>query len=148
MVSLAVHYFLYNLGPKHELPVFLKSHIAGNWGEPWLGEVGSRGWMSVRAAITSLLRNNCLASVLRSSITWGGDVDTVASIAMAMASCSKEIKQDLPDRLIKDLEEGEFGLNHLRLMDAKLASKLKQERLKLRGRASEQRSSKTLRRYS
>lgn len=90
VVSLAVHYFLYKMGPKSELPVFLRSHVAGNWGEPWLGEVGSRGLMSVRAAITSLLRNDSLASVLRSSIAWGGDVDTVASIAMAMGSCSRE----------------------------------------------------------
>lgn len=123
-VSLATHYFMYDIGPKADLPQFLKSHVAGNWEEPWLGEVGSRGWMSVRAAITSLLRNDSLSSILRSAVAWSGDVDTVAAIAMAMGFCSKEIKQNLPERLVKDLERGEFGIDYIRALDTKLARKV------------------------
>jgi len=48
--SLMVHYFLYNLGNKEELPVFLCQHVPGRWNNHWEGKVGSKGWMSVQSA--------------------------------------------------------------------------------------------------
>ena len=118
--SLMTHFFLYNLGTKEELPVFLCQHVHGNWNEPWVGEVGSRGWMSVRAAITSIMQNNTLSEVLRSCITWGGDTDTVATIAMGAASCCNGIEQDLPDNLIYGLENKRYGRDYLIELDEKL----------------------------
>lgn len=118
--ALMTHYFLYDLGEKSGLPDFLCKHVPGNWAEPWIGEVGSRGWMSVRAAITSLIRNASLSALLRSSIAWGGDTDTVAAIALAAGSCSKEIAGDLPDSLLKKLENGKYGREFLSNLDKKL----------------------------
>jgi ADP-ribosylglycohydrolase len=106
-VSVGVHYFLYGLGPKSGLPQYIKDHVNGNWSEPWLGEVGSKAYMSVRAAITSILMNNSLSSILRSAVAWGGDTDTTASIAMRLASCCNEITKDLPENLLRDLEDGD-----------------------------------------
>jgi ADP-ribosyl-[dinitrogen reductase] hydrolase len=118
--SLLTHYFLYDLGEKSGLPEFLCRHIQGNWAEPWVGEVGSRGWMSVRAAITSLMKNRSLSSVLRSCIVWGGDTDTVAAIALAAASCSKEIAKDIPEKLVRRVENGKYGMGFLVKLDKQL----------------------------
>ncbi len=122
--SLMVHYFLYNHGNKEDLPGFLCQHVPGRWNEPWEGKVGSKGWMSVRAAITSLINNNSLSEILKSSIALGGDTDTVATIALAAASCSKTIKQDLPENLINGLENGNYGKDYLIGMDKKLIKKV------------------------
>ena len=119
--SLMTHYFLYDLGDKAGLASFLCDHVPGDWAEPWIGEVGSRGWMSVRAAITSLTRNNSLSSLLRSSVTWGGDTDTVAAIALAAGSCCKEIAKDLPQGLLQHLEKGQHGMEFLKGLDRQLA---------------------------
>jgi ADP-ribosylglycohydrolase len=119
-VSLMTHYFLHGLGPKVALPEFLCAHVPGPWREPWLGEVGSRGRMSVRAALTSLLRNDSLSRVLKSCVAWGGDTDTVAAIALAAGSCCKEISQDLPEKLVNGLENGRYGREFLIALDTKL----------------------------
>jgi ADP-ribosylglycohydrolase len=76
--------------------------------------------MSVRAAITSLMKNDSLAAILKSSIAWGGDTDTVATIALAAGSCCDEIKQDLPDNLLHKLENSQYGHSYLSDLDKKL----------------------------
>ena len=80
--------------------------------------------MSVRAAITSIINNNSLSEILKSSIAWGGDTDTAATIAMAAASCSKTIKKDLPESLINGLENGKYGKDYLICLDKKLLEKV------------------------
>ena len=120
VASLMTHYFLYDLGPKSDLPGFLCKNVEGKWDEPWRGEVGSRGWMSVRAAITSITKNNSLSSILKSSVAWTGDTDTVATIALAAASCSDEIVKDIPEVLIKNLENRKYGRDYLISLDKKL----------------------------
>ena len=118
--ALMCHYFLNDLGSKADLPAFLCEHVSGQWAEPWTGEVGSKGWMSIRAAITSILNHDSLSGILRSCIAWGGDTDTVAAIALAAASCSQEIDQDLPESLTLHLEDGEFGRDFLSSLDLDL----------------------------
>lgn len=121
--ALMTHYFIYDLGEKSDLPDFLCQHVPGNWSERWSGKVGSKGWMSVRAAITSLLRNECMSSLLKSCIAWTGDTDTVATIALAAGSCCREIEQDLPDILYKELENGPYGRDFLMELDMKLKNR-------------------------
>ncbi len=51
--ALMSHYFLYERGPKAQLGHFLEDRVPGYpWAESWKGKVKSKGWMSVRAAIT------------------------------------------------------------------------------------------------
>ncbi len=118
--ALMTHYFLHDLGPKSDLPEFLCTHVPGAWHEPWSGEVGSKGWMSVRAAITSLMKHETLLGLLKSTIAWGGDVDTVATIALAAGSCSREIELDLPDVLVRNLENRAYGRDYLTCLDERL----------------------------
>ncbi|MBD1938432.1 ADP-ribosylglycohydrolase family protein [Microcoleus sp. FACHB-68] len=124
--ALMSHYFIYQLGEKSNLGTFLETHVAGyQWGEAWQGEVGSKGWMSVRAAITAVMRNDSMSELLKDCIAFSGDVDTVATIALAAASCSVEIAQDLPDHLIVNLENGSYGRDYLINLDRHLMSLIK-----------------------
>jgi ADP-ribosyl-[dinitrogen reductase] hydrolase len=118
--ALMTHYFLYHLGPKKELGTFLEQYVSGRWATPWTGPVKSQGWMSVQAAITALITSATMSELLRTCIQFSGDVDTVATIALAAGSCSAEIAQDLPIHLLDRLENGQYGKGYLRLLDTQL----------------------------
>ncbi|HEY9611335.1 ADP-ribosylglycohydrolase family protein [Allocoleopsis sp.] len=120
--ALMSHYFIYKLGSKQELGRFLDAHVSGEWSKPWQGKVGSKGWMSVRAAITAVMRNDSLSELLKDCIAFTGDVDTVGAIALAAGSCSEEIAQDLPHHLIDGLENGTYGRDYLIDLDRRLIS--------------------------
>lgn len=118
--ALMTHYFLYRLGLKSELGLFLEEQVYGHWAGPWTGKVGSQGWMSVQAAVTALTRCDTMSNLLKTCIQFTGDVDTVAAIALAAGSCSPEIAQDLPAHLFDELENGQYGRDYIRLLDRQL----------------------------
>jgi ADP-ribosyl-[dinitrogen reductase] hydrolase len=118
--ALMSHYFIYNYGPKADLPEFLETHVPGQWSVEYRGKVKSKGWMSVRAAITALMGSDSMSDLLKKCIDFTGDVDTVAAIALAAGSCSREVEQDLPDHLIATLENGAYGREYIQALDAKL----------------------------
>jgi ADP-ribosylglycohydrolase len=76
--------------------------------------------MSVQAAVTALLQNDTMKGLLKTCIQFSGDVDTVAAIALSAGSCSPEIAQDLPSHLIDKLENGPYGRDYIRRLDAQL----------------------------
>src|SRR4029077_8036757 len=118
--ALMTHYFIYRLGPKAELGAFLASHVPGPWMGPWRGKVGAQGLMSVHAAASVVMANGSMCDLLRACVTLTGDVDTVATIALAAGSCSPEIVQDLPNHLVSGLENGPFGRDFLKELDRRL----------------------------
>lgn len=118
--ALCAHYFVHRRGPKAELPDYLIAHVPGPWGEPWRGKVGMLGMDSVRAAATALLAHASMSELLRGCIAYTGDVDTVATIALAAGAHSEEIAQDLPDSLYQGLENGRYGRDYLTALDARL----------------------------
>ncbi|MDZ7956952.1 MAG: ADP-ribosylglycohydrolase family protein [Aulosira sp. DedQUE10] len=120
--ALMSHYFIYQLGAKRNLGQFLEGYVSGEWSRPWNGKVKSKGWMSVRAAITALMRNDSMSELLQDCIAFTGDVDTVATIALAAGSCSEEIRQDIPTHLLTGLENGVYGRNYLIELDKQLMS--------------------------
>ena len=124
--SLMTHYFIYHLGPRKDLGLFLEQHVPGQWAEPWHGKVKSKGWMSVRAAITAVVTNTRMSSLLKACIQFSGDVDTVATIALAAGSCCSEIEQDLPAHLLATLENGTYGRDYLIQLDEQLMQMYKQ----------------------
>lgn len=121
--ALMSHYFIYRLGAKQQLGEFLETHVSGEWSKPWQGEVRSKGWMSVKAAITAVIRNDSLSELLKDCIAFTGDVDTVGAIALAAAACSNEITQDLPDHLIDGLENGTYGRDYIIQLDKQLMAR-------------------------
>jgi hypothetical protein len=99
---------------------WIDATLGGGWARPWRGKVGSKGWMSVRAALTALRAGPSMSEILRASVAFTGDVDTVATIALAAASRSAEVGQDLPGVLRNGLEDGPFGRGYLEDLDARL----------------------------
>lgn len=140
--SAMVHYFAYDLGPKAELCAWLKDKFFGDMlhnpkqfrvpdsqeiRKCWCPEdkkvVRCDGWECVEAALYAIEREDTLGGVLKTAVGYGGDTDTVATIAMAAASMSKEIKKNLPPHLMRNLEQGRYGLPYLAELDMKLMRK-------------------------
>ncbi|MEU5694470.1 ADP-ribosylglycohydrolase family protein [Actinosynnema sp. NPDC020468] len=118
--ALAVHYCHHGLGPVADVASWVAAVLDQPvWARPWRGKVGSKGEMSVRAALTALAGNTTLSGVLRASVAFTGDVDTVATIALAAGSCSAEIAADLPAVLVDGLENGPYGRDYLIALDAR-----------------------------
>jgi ADP-ribosylglycohydrolase len=122
--ALMTHYCIYRLGPKSDLGRFLATHVPGPWTEPWRGKVGAKGMESVHAAVTAVMAHDSMSALLRACVALTGDVDTVATIALAAGSCSSEIVQDLPSHLVSSLENGPFGREYLRELDTRLMAKM------------------------
>lgn len=61
-----------------------------------------------------------MREILHACVAFTGDVDTVATIALAAASRSSEITADLPSVLLRDLEDGHYGSAYLAALDARL----------------------------
>ncbi len=119
--ALMTHYCLFGLGPKAELGKFLEEYVPGRrWSQPYIGKVRSKGWMSVQAAVTALVECDRMSALLRRCIAFTGDVDTVATIALAAGSSSTEVAQDLPAALDSDLENGAYGRDYIVSLDRKL----------------------------
>ncbi len=127
--ALLTHYFYYDIGEKADVGRWLDSQIDSHhqWSEPYVGKVKAKGWMSVRAAITAIQCNNSLSGLLRNCIAFTGDVDTVATIALAGASNSMEYKKNLPEILIQTLENGKFGRDYLIQLDEQLLRKIQNQ---------------------
>ena len=121
-VALMSHYFIYKLGSKSKLGKFIETYIPGEWSKPWQGKVKSKALMSVRAAITAVMRNHSLSQLLKDCISFTGDVDTVAAIALGAGSCSEEIEKDLPSHLIETLENNAYGRDYIIDLDKQLMS--------------------------
>lgn len=122
--ALMSHYFLYGLGNKEGLGLFLEGYVAGNWSIPWDGKVSTLGWECVQAAVTAIVRNDSLSNILQDCVAFTGDVDTIAAIALGVASCSEEVTQDLPSHLFEGLENGRYGRDYIRELDKKLLNRV------------------------
>jgi hypothetical protein len=118
--SLTVHYFAFGYGPKAKLGAFLSRHVDGPWTEKWSGQVGNNGIQVVRAVVAALEASDSMTGLLKASVGFCGDVDTVAAIAAAAGSFCGEIRQDLPATLVDNLENGTYGRDYLSAIDARL----------------------------
>jgi ADP-ribosylglycohydrolase len=123
--ALLSHYFLYDLGPRGKVGDFIQRHVPGQWNIPWTGKVGAKGWMSVRAAITAVSRATSMSQLLKTCIDFTGDVDTVASIALAAAAHCSTIEQDLPESLRAALEDGPYGRLYIESLDTRLLQQVR-----------------------
>lgn len=121
--ALAAHYCAYGLGPKSDLTRFIEDYVPGPWSASWVGPVGPKGWMSVRAALTALTATDRLSDLLRACVEFTGDVDTVAAIALGAGSLSQEFDRDLPRVLVDHLEDGPYGRRYLEQLDQRLAAR-------------------------
>jgi ADP-ribosyl-[dinitrogen reductase] hydrolase len=119
--ALAVHYCHFDLGPVAEVAQWIGRQLdSGSWARSWRGKVGPKGYMAVRAALTALTSSTSMSEILQASVAFTGDVDTVATIALAAASRSPQVTADLPAVLLNDLENGPYGRDYLAKLDERL----------------------------
>ncbi len=119
--SLLCHYFAYGLGKKNDAPDFLEAHLPGHdWATPWVDPIPVHGIITVRAAVTAITQTDSLSALLKKCISFTGDVDSVATIALASASCSMEFKRDIPKNLWSDIEDSKFGISYLLDLDSRI----------------------------
>ena len=99
---------------------YLSMDIKAWWDD---GRVGNLGMEVARAAYTAVIDcKGSMSSVLTRSVSYGGDTDTVAAIAMGIASLHPEIinNNDLPRELYDNLEDGDYGYIYLQQLDNQL----------------------------
>lgn len=125
IVALSSHYFTYNLGDKLGLYSYLETinPAFSKWTRLWDKKVGSAGHDSVCAALTTVIINDNMLDVLKTSVNYTGDVDTVACIAMGLASQCNEIVNNLPYHLYSGLENETYGRDYLISLDKQLKVK-------------------------
>jgi ADP-ribosylglycohydrolase len=132
VVALMSHYFIYNCGPLKDIDEWLSGFdlITTPILEPWDGsKVEALAIPCVRAARTAIFNNKTLSGILKECVSYAGDTDTVACIALSIAANCKEIVNDLPECLYSGLENMSYGRDYLIDLDNKLKAAVAQRLL-------------------
>lgn len=123
VVALMTHFMLYHAVAVSELPSMVMEETGFELMSDWSKEVECDAIQTLHAVNTALLRNRTMSSLLQDCVNFGGDVDSVAAIAMGMASVSSEYSRDVPAKLVEGLENDDYGRDFLGRLDAELALK-------------------------
>ena len=133
VVSLISHLLLYEQAKLSSLPRLVQDELGFELLSNWQQEVECDAIQTLHAVNTALQRNRCMSDLLIDCVNFGGDVDSVAAIAMGLASLSPEYATDVPKVLREGLEAGSYGTSFLQRLDAALAEKFSVLTSRLRG---------------
>lgn len=135
IVALSAHYFIHVKGSKSTLNEWLTEQLApGNidemfeWSENVVRYRQSYKRTTIAAASISTymayaLRNyDSLTAIIKDAVDRGGDTDSAAAVAVAVASCCPEIENDIPQHLYDamDVANPNFGVDYLNRIDTLL----------------------------
>jgi len=126
IVSLAAHYLYYNLGKKKKIIDFMKETAPDI---PLIDydkvkkPVACDAKQTISAVLALIRQHTRMSVILRNAICLGGDTDSVASVALGLASLTDQIRNDLPEHLYKELNPGTKGLSYLQTLDSQLFAK-------------------------
>jgi ADP-ribosyl-[dinitrogen reductase] hydrolase len=123
VVALMAHFLLYEQADMIDLPKLVLRDTGFALLGDWNDEVECDAIQTLHAVNTAFLRNRSMSDLLRDCINFGGDVDSVAAIAMGIASLAPEYTFDLPVSLVDGLEGGLYGRDFLTRLDSALAIK-------------------------
>lgn len=124
IVALMSNYFLYDRGPKDELLDYLKSHFPEYpFEKEWTKPVPCHGISTALAVFTVIMSTNSLNETMIKSVSFGGDTDSVASIACGIQECNKNHISDFKQKLLDTCEQGNYGLDYCEKIENKLLSK-------------------------
>ena len=145
-VALSSWYFYHDEGPREDLvqwlndtrysgqihgtDPFLVEGVEENKDDrvlPWFPDlerpVRVEAWECLEAALYAIESSDNLGGILKYAVKYGGDTDTVAAIAMGIASASNDIEKNLPEELLEGLENIKYGHDYLLFLDRKLSEK-------------------------
>lgn len=121
-IALISHQFLhYNMRPNLIRGMLMHEFPDIDWSD-WSGKVMNKAVDVVRAVVTVLSNNTNYHDILRASVAFTGDTDSVASVAMGCAACSPYYKADMNEGLLY-IENGEYGGDYLIELDKQLSQK-------------------------
>ncbi|WP_413698815.1 ADP-ribosylglycohydrolase family protein [Psychromonas sp. KJ10-10] len=119
-VALGVYYFINNIGPKNGLFNYVCEQSMEYFKKDKTTATECDAIDTIDSVLTVLSKSETLSEVLFNAVQLGGDTDSVASIACGIASFSDEYTKDLPAFLDRDLENGKYGKDYLKAINAKL----------------------------
>jgi ADP-ribosylglycohydrolase len=122
VVGLMAHALLHAQADPADLPRLVERETGFVLRDDWSAEVECDAIQTLHAVNTALQRHRSLSALLRDCVDFGGDVDSVAAIAMGLASLSPAYEADVPQPLVTGLEDGHHGLRFLAALDAQLAA--------------------------
>jgi ADP-ribosyl-[dinitrogen reductase] hydrolase len=124
-IAMMTHFFVcYRQGDTTSVPAplgsWLEQYVPGyDWSKDWTGPTTVMAIPCAHAAITAVKNGKSYRQVLEQCIAFGGDVDTIAAMAMFAVSLT-DLPNDLPLELYENLENGTYGREYLMGMDARL----------------------------
>lgn len=124
-VGLSAYFGLHCGGTVAALPKFLAKYQLDCWDYEWREPVSVEAFDTVSAALGMLQRHRSMAKLLINCVALQGDTDSVAAIALGLASCFGEYERDLPEWLFQQLDEPHYGVDFLTSVDAQLLARLK-----------------------
>lgn len=123
VVALMAHHLMHADAALVDLPQLIQRDTGFELRTDWSSHVECDAIQTLHAVSTALLRNRCMSDLLRDCVNFGGDVDSVAAIAMGLASLTKEYSPGIPLHLHGGLECGLYGAGFLAQLDATLAER-------------------------
>lgn len=75
---------------------------------------------TARAALTAYSRCDTYTKLLIEAVSYGGDTDSTASIAMGIASCDPTYSKIFPSKLERDVENQNYGFDYAKNLDLML----------------------------
>lgn len=119
-VATIAHYALHKEIALQDIPQVLEKHDLNQWNLNWTTTVSVSAYDTVSAALSCLINNTSLSQLLIGCVDLGGDTDSVASIAVGLATCFGEYHNDLPKCLYDRLDEPAYGISYLDDLEAAL----------------------------
>jgi ADP-ribosylglycohydrolase len=111
IVGLASFHLLHG-GKKAELVDFIETYINGyHLSHLWTKYVPCHGISTAKAAISVITRTDSMLETLLKSVAFGGDTDSTASIALGLQDCYSNKVDDLPQKLVDDAGNINYGLD-------------------------------------
>lgn len=136
-IAAAVHFFVWTGFPEEDLGEWLEEKVPGHaWSADWNEPASVQGIPCAHAAITMFRQGTSYVDIMKRAVANGGDTDTVAAMAVAIASVSGTKVNDFTDAHFDNFEGGRgkdgkaWGYSFLRQMDGELMALV--ERLKTR----------------
>ncbi|MBW8760370.1 MAG: ADP-ribosylglycohydrolase family protein [Burkholderiales bacterium] len=123
VVALMSHALIHRAATIDQLAALVAAETGFALRVDWSAEVAVDAIETLHAVHTALARHRSMRELLRACVAFGGDTDSVAAIALGLASLSPEFSDDLPPSLRGGLENGPYGHDWLLALDARLVAR-------------------------
>jgi ADP-ribosyl-[dinitrogen reductase] hydrolase len=123
IIALAAHRLIYDKINIQEIPALIQKDLGFEININWSDEVACDAIQTVHAVFSALAKNRKINDLLIDCVNYGGDVDSVAAIALGLASLSPEYENDISEDLLSSLENEVYGFDFLQQLDKKLKRK-------------------------